>query len=117
MAEDRIKDKKDMSEIAEVTQAVASRVSLKDSMIAGEVPRYSESRVYQKDKLSVIPFAVLLPSGGDLHLLESLRDSLEARHTKLQTANFETDRDAENRSREEAMLNQVLQWLNASEIE
>jgi hypothetical protein len=66
-----------------------------------------------KRKLAVMPLAVLLPSAGDLSHLSGARDQLEARLEELQGEQLEGSEEGETkRLGEEAMLFQVLQWLN-----
>ena len=69
-------------------------------------------------KLSVTPFATLLPQLTELSALRDMRDFLEDRLQAVQSERDglrNEDLDAKELLSEESMINQVLQWLTVSE--
>lgn len=74
----------------------------------------SKQKVYVRDKLSVIPLAVLLPELGEVNRLHSSRARLELRLEQLQNKTIGVEQSKDELS-EETMLNQVIQWLTLGE--
>ncbi len=69
-------------------------------------------------KLSVTPFAILLPPLTDLSSLRDMREFLEDRLQAVQSERDglrNEDLDGKELLSEESMINQVLQWLTVSE--
>ncbi len=65
-----------------------------------------------KERLSVVPLAVLLPKLGELTDLPKLASGIERKYEELVAA---TESDPEQNTQlasEQAMLNQVVQWLS-----
>jgi hypothetical protein len=68
----------------------------------------------EKTRLAVMPLAVLLPQLGNLSTLAQLAPVMEQRLADLQ-ADRKGTKESEELARvgsEEAMLNQVMQWLS-----
>ena len=70
-------------------------------------------RTDSKSRLAVMPLAVLLPALGEMSQLVSLRADIDARLAEVQAdQDSGTEEDVTKRMAEEAMLLQVVQWLN-----
>lgn len=85
------------------------------SVPAGAEPQtadYSRAR----ERTPVMPLAALLPPAGDLTQLEAARANLLGRLRELrdEEAPASAESDSKERQCEEAMLNQVAQWLSIS---
>lgn len=68
----------------------------------------------EKSRIAVMPLAVLLPRLGDLSFLAQLAPVIERRLDDLQ-GNRQGTKESDEMARvgsEEAMLNQVMQWLS-----
>lgn len=66
----------------------------------------------EKSRLSVIPFAVLLPTVGDLAELEQFRVFFEKRSQEIRSLTLaSTGEVSKELACEGSMLNQVLQWF------
>lgn len=79
-------------------------------------PRQAEARLSSGwTRLSVMPFSVLLPRVGDLANLVNLTEEFQLRLDELRSGAGETEDDVKKQIGEEAMLIQVLQWMNAGE--
>ena len=69
-----------------------------------------------KKRLAIMPLAVLLPPLGDLSQLSGFRQEIQARLDEVQNAQGAgSEEGVTTRLGEEAMLLQVLQWLNLGE--
>ncbi len=76
------------------------------------------SRVPPGSKLSVTPFATLLPQLTELSALRDMRGFLEDRLEAVQAERDglrNEDMDGKELLSEESMINQVLQWLTVSD--
>lgn len=67
-----------------------------------------------REKLATMPLSVLLPQIGDLSSLSAASENLENRLQEVQSNDNDggTQDDVRRRVGEEAMLLQVLNWLN-----
>jgi hypothetical protein len=74
----------------------------------------SKQKVYVRDKLSIIPLAVLLPEFGEVNRLHASRARLEMRLEQLQSKTIGAEQTKDEVS-EETMLNQAIQWLSLGE--
>jgi len=63
------------------------------------------------DDFSISPLLSLLPTRGDVNRLSSLNASLFARHEKVVNSTSRGGEDSKRIASEEAMLRQVLEWL------
>ena len=92
----------------------------KDSKEQAETGEGGDASDPRRSRLATRPLAVLLPRLGELSRLASMAEALELRLTQAQEASVEEGSDfaeVDRISGEQAMLNQVLQWLSLSSKE
>ncbi len=68
--------------------------------------------IRRKERLSVMPLTVLLPKLGELTDLPKLASGIERKYEELVAASESDPEQNTQLASEQAMLNQVVQWLS-----